>query len=257
MLASAPRSAAQPGRYANRHGKGAARRRFVAEARGPDRVWGAMEDEMHHFELELSHDGEKVVDVHGWAVRWPWGPCFDSPTALAALIGCPLSQQASMVGGFTVAREQCTHQFDLAVFVIAHAHRLTLGGAARREYLTVVPDWLLPPFGAYLWRDRLPLLSWLTDGATVLGPDPFRGVPLRSRFIEWCEASLDADLAEAAQMLRRGVWISPARRIDLEACDEATESSITPGVCYTTQPHRLTIAPRSRNSLRDYSNTLF
>jgi hypothetical protein len=246
----------RPGRYADRHGKGAARRRFAARSVADGVVHAEMEDEMHHFRIELTHDGEHVVDVIGTPVRWPWSTCFDSPEALVALRGCPLTVQASTIGSYTNVKEQCTHQFDVAAFAIAHAARVTHGGAAAREYLTVVPDWSRPPFAAYLWRDREPLLTWLTDGVQVLGPAPFSGVALRSRFLQWCETNLDPDLAEAAQILRRAVWISPARTHDLEACADARESNVNDGVCYTAQPHRIAIAIRSRGSLRDYSNTL-
>jgi hypothetical protein len=245
-----------PGSYAKRHGTGAARRRFYARTDAPSAVWAEMEDEMHHFQLVLRHDGARVIDVAGSPVRWPWSPCFDSAQALHALEGCELTTRATVVGRYANVREQCTHQFDLLVFAIAHAARAVRGGAGEREYLTVVPDWSRPPFSAYLWRDRELLLSWLVDGPTVLGPAPFTGVALRSRFLEWCEANLDADLGEAAQMLRRAVWISPARAHDLEGCDDASQSHITEGACYTAQPQRLAVAFRSRGSLRDYSNTL-
>jgi hypothetical protein len=246
----------RPGRYADRHGKGAARRRFAATSVADGVVRAEMEDEMHHFRIALTHDGEQVVDVTGTPVRWPWSTCFDSPDALAALRGCPLTVQASTIGSYTNVKEQCTHQFDLTALAIGHAWRVVRGGATTREYLTVVPDWSRPPFSAYLWRDREPLLAWLTDGAAVLGPRPFTGVALRSRFLQWCESNLDADLTEAAQILRRAVWISPARTHDLEACADAQESNVGAGVCYTAQPQRISVAIRSRGSLRDYSNTL-
>ena len=245
----------KPGMYADRHGTGAARRRFAARSVSDGVIEAEMEDEMHHFRIELIHDGERVLDVTGTPVRWPWSTCFDSPAALVALRGCPLTAQASSIGAYTNVKEQCTHQFDLTAFAIAQAWRVTHGAPPEREYLTVVPDWSSAPFGAYLWRDRQPLLTWLTDGVTVLGPAPFTGVALRKRFLDWCEANLDADLAEAAQMLRRAVWISPARTHDLEACADAQESNVGAGVCYTAQPQRIVIATRSRGSLRDYSNT--
>ena len=241
--------------HADRHGTGAARRRFVARSTSDGVIWAEMEDEMHHFRIELIHDGERVLDVTGTPVRWPWSTCFDSPAALTALRDCPLTVQGSSIGTYTNAKEQCTHQFDLTAFAIAHAWRVTRGAPSEREYITVVPDWAHPPFSAYVWRDRELVLTWLTDGATVLGPAPFDGVALRKRFLDWCEANLEPDLAEAAQMLRRAVWISPARSHDLEACADARESHITEGVCYTAQPQRLVIALRNRGSLRDYSNT--
>ena len=56
-------------------------------------------------------------------------------------------------------------------------------------------------------------------------------------------------------MLRRAVWLSPARKVDLEDMDDATESGLTPAICYTSQPERMPLAIRSRNSLRDFSTS--
>jgi hypothetical protein len=230
------------------------RRRHVLLARDASTVVAGMEDEMHRFELVLHHDGTRVTAVEGRAVRWPWSPCLESPVALEALRDMPLSTAPSAAGRWTDARQQCTHQFDLAALAVAHAARHAAGGAVRRTYDAVVPDWFEPPYSAVLWRDGSELLRWEVGDDTILGPAPFEGVPLRKRFIAWCEDRLDDDLAEAATVLRRAAWISPARRLDLEGCATASESSLQPGVCYTAQPQRLGIARRNRGSLRDYGN---
>jgi hypothetical protein len=241
--------------FANRHGTGALRRGHVLTAPDASTVVAAMEDEMHRFELVLRHDGRVVTAMEGVAVRWPWSPCVESPAALRAIEGMPLSTRPSAIGRFTDARQQCTHQFDLAGLAVAHAARVSRGGASIRRYDAVVPDWFEPPYTAVLHRDGAPQLAWTLAADAIASPAPFTGLGLRSRFIEWCEANLDDDLAEAAMLLRRAVWISPARRLDLEAFAMAGQSHLREGVCFTAQPQRLAIASRNRGSLRDYGTS--
>jgi hypothetical protein len=241
--------------FANRHGTGSFRRRHLLVATDDRTVAAGLEDEMHHFELTVRHDGSVVTEVGGTPVRWPWSPCYESPTALAALVGLPLDASPGDIAAWTDARQQCTHQFDLATLAVSHAARHVAGGAARRDYITEVPDWNDPPFTARLWRDGELLLDWTCDREAVLAPEQFRGAPLKQRFFAWCAEHLDNDTAEAAQMLRRAVWLSPARKVDLEDMDMASESGLSTAICYTAQPHRMPVAIRSRNSLRNFSTS--
>ncbi|HEV8296202.1 MAG TPA: hypothetical protein VGQ20_02865 [Acidimicrobiales bacterium] len=243
------------GAHARRHGDGALRRRHIVTVPDARTVVAGMEDEMHRFELVLRHDDQVVTAIEGTPVRWPWSPCLDSPAALHAVEGMPLTTAPAAIGRFTDARQQCTHQFDLAGLAVAHAARTARGGEPVRQYDAVVPDWVDPPYTASLQRDGVDVLSWTLGADAITAPEPFAGLPLRGRFIEWCEANLDDDLAEAAMLLRRAVWISPARRIDLEGCATANDSALREGVCFTAQPHRIAIAVRNRGSLRDYGHT--
>jgi hypothetical protein len=241
--------------YAHRHGTGSFRRRHLLVAVDDHTVAAGIEDEMHHFELRVHHDGAVVTDVTGTPIRWPWAPCYDSPTALRDLVGLPLAATPAEVARFTDVREQCTHQFDLAVLAAAHAARVAAGGERRRDYVTEVPDWHQVPVTARLWRDGELLLDWVCDYETVTEPEQFRGLPTRSGFFHWCAAHLETELTEAAQVLRRSVWMSPARHLDLEAFDDATQGHLKAGICFTGTPERLPVAFRNRGSMRDYSTS--
>ncbi|MCB0995257.1 MAG: hypothetical protein KDB21_09220, partial [Acidimicrobiales bacterium] len=201
------------------------------------------------YECVLHHRDGRVA---GWDVdplRTPWSPCAGSATQLDELIGTPLSTSTLASAAGLDVRQQCTHLFDLALLTISHAAR----GIAERHYDATVPDWTEPPFAATLDRDGRRMLRWeLGTTAEITAPPGFAGVSLRGGFLAWSEQRLHPDLAEAAQVLRRAVWLSPARLIDLEGCDDAIESSLTPGVCWTAQPERITLAPRVRHSLRDH-----
>jgi hypothetical protein len=237
-----------------RDGSGAFHRRHELVAVDDRTVIAGMEDDMHRFEMTLRHDGRAVTAVEGRAVRWPWTPCADSPSALDALVGMPLDPSPTAVGGWADSHSNCTHLFDLAGLAVAHAARHSAGGDERRSYLAVVPDWFQPPYDAWIVRDGVLVLRWTIDGTSIGAPEPFTGVALAGGFVAWCREHLDDDATEAAFLLRRAVWMSPARHIDLERFDTADQSHVKHGVCFTAQPERLSIARRNRNSLRDYGS---
>jgi len=35
-------------------------------------VVAEMEDDFHHFEVRLGHDGQRVTEIHSAAIRYPW-----------------------------------------------------------------------------------------------------------------------------------------------------------------------------------------
>ena len=41
-------------------------------------VWGGLEDDFHHFEVTLHHDGDHVTGLEMEALRWPWAPYPDA-----------------------------------------------------------------------------------------------------------------------------------------------------------------------------------
>lgn len=235
--------------YGDRHGTGAFVRkvRLSAQAtRAGGVVRGDLQDDMHHFVIEVHHDFERVTDVIGSPVRWPWTLCLESPAALRELVGAALGAPLPRLD----VRQQCTHQFDLAQWCIGHAIRNMRGGDDEVRYVARVPDWTLPPFDAVLERNGEVLLSWTIDGSAIIAPEFFAGVSL-SRFGAWAVANLEPDLVDGALMLRRAVWLSPARHSDLEACSDITDSGVKHAICYASQPQRVALARRNKGSLRN------
>ncbi|HEX7096538.1 MAG TPA: hypothetical protein VF183_11690 [Acidimicrobiales bacterium] len=239
-----------------RDGTGAFHRRHKLVAVDDTTVLAGVEDDMHHFELTLHHDGRRVTAIAGRAVRWPWSPCAEAPRALDALVGMPLDPFPAVNGGWADARSQCTHLFDLAAIAVAHAARHVSGGdGGCRSYLAVVPDWFEPPYDAWILRDGSEVLRWRVGPSSTIveGPAPFPGARLNRRFVEWCREHLDDhDVAEAALLLRRAAWMSPARHMALESIPTIAGTGLPTGVCYATQPERVELARRNRGSLRDY-----
>jgi hypothetical protein len=217
-------------------------------------VWGGLEDDFHHFEVTLHHDGERVVDVSLASLRWPWATCPGAGDNLVRLAGMDLSDRCTAVARVTDPRQQCTHQFDLAGLCVAHAAR----GTDRREYevaLDVEGDRLRPR----LWRDGVLTHEWTLSGPefgrVLVDPPPFTAAPWKGGFIRWADETLDPLDAEAAIVLRRACDIGMGRGMDLEEIDVALElAGIMTGVCWSMQPEQMPVAFRHRGSIRDFGD---
>ena len=99
------------------------------------------------------------------------------------------------------------------------------------------------------------MLEWTIENGTIVAPDSFAGVGLRSGFVRWCDEHLDDDTAEAAFVLRRAVSISPVANLRMDDYAVAGESGLSGGVCFTAQPGRIEGALRNVGSQRDYSDS--
>jgi hypothetical protein len=232
-------AAAEPGERAP-YGRGVFRRRIRLAARG-ERVRAELEDDFHRFAVELRHDGRRVVEARGEALRFPWTACAGATARIEALAGAPLVARAVDLAARTDATLHCTHLHDLAALALAHA----AAGRARREYAVAVPDRIGGATRPSLARDGEPLFVWEVAGDCIAGPAPFAGVPLRGRaFIDWIAAELDPDGAEAAWVLRRALFIALGRAGDLDAVPTAAAVTAMVGApCHSFQP---AIAPRAR-----------
>ncbi len=220
----------------------------------PTTVWGGLEDDFHHFEVTLRHDGAAVADVAMDARRWPWATCPDAGANLADLVGMALSDRCTAVAAVTDPRWQCTHQFDLAGLCVTHAAR----GSDTREYEVAldVEDELIRP---RLWIDGDLHHEWTLDslgqGRTLTDPSPFTDAPWKGGFIRWADATLSPSEAEAAIVLRRACDIGMGRGMDLEAIDCSLDlADIMTGVCYSMQPEIMPVAFRNRGSIRDFGD---
>ena len=86
--------------------------RLVATERGV--VEGGLEDDFHHFEVTLRHDGEHVIGVEARSRRWPWTTCPAAAEPLHEIEGMELSPRCLAVGDRADPHANCTHMFDLA-----------------------------------------------------------------------------------------------------------------------------------------------
>lgn len=253
-------SSPSPGELPQRseYGSGVYRRRILLEATG-DTVTGELEDDFHHFRATLRHDGGRVVETEGEALRMPWTTCAAAMLPLERLKGLPLSRSLLTTARHTDPRMQCTHAFDAASLAVAHAARMLEdpGASALRRYAVDVPDRRGGKTRASLRRDGELLLEWELDRVRIESPESFRGRSLSGGgFAAWAEQSLSPDGAEAAQVMRRACVISIGRIYAFDRIPHARLfAGASGGACHTFQSEVIPQASRMLGTTRDFSDT--
>lgn len=227
------------------------RRRIVVVAARVDagtRVRATVEDDFHHFRVEVHCSDARVEKVNGEALRNPYTLCPSATGELQHLVGMPLTGIANAVTRFTDPRTQCTHLLDLAgIATAAAAH-----GTVRRQYDIEVPE--RPEGGSTrprLWRDGALMLEWQVAGTVIEAPVRYAGVDLRHGMARWALSTLPVDEAEAALVLRRCTTISVGRVRNLDAQVHSRPS----GNCFAQQPARAENALRVVGSTREFSGS--
>ena len=215
----------------------------------PGMVEGEICDNMHHFRVWLHHDNKQVLKTRSQAIRYPWSACPQAGPELEQLVGMPLNESSVAVGRFTKATLQCTHMFDLAGLMVAHAahHREPL------EYHCRINEAGPGQQLATLARNGEPLLNWRIRQGVIEAEPPYQGVALEKQFIQWAEQNLGPEEADAALILRRALKVAPARFVDLSALGNAGKLSI-PAHCYSLQPQRADQALSMQGMTVDFSN---
>lgn len=209
-------------------------------------VRAVLEDDYHHFRVEVRYRGGHVTSVWGEAPRPPFVTCPDAAAALNELAGMALDRVSIAVTRYTDAAQQCTHMFDLAGLAIAVAAR----EIDYRHYEVDVPRHVEGRSHARLVRDDGFRLEWDVENSTILSPAPYKGVNMRNGMARWALTSLSEDEAEAALVLRRCALISIGRLKDI---DKETHAHLT-GHCYSQQPQRAPMAIRIVGSTWDFTH---
>jgi hypothetical protein len=230
------------------------RRRIRLVALDARTVVGGLEDDQHYFTVRLEHDGERVVAIGSESVRAPWSTCPAAGAQLQTLVGAPLSDRCIEVAGRTRSDQHCTHQLDIATLAVAHAARVSAGGAPRRQYDMVVPFGLLDGqrHTVSLARDGETLLEWEMEGGRIVAPPPY--TEATGGFARWADATFDADGAEAAVVLKRACSIGMSRGIDLDSYATLADMPGLRPLCWSMQPDRAPVAFRNRGLIRDYDS---
>jgi hypothetical protein len=203
-----------------------------------------VEDDFHHFRVAVRASDGHVTEIWSQALRNPNTLCPSAGIRLSELIGMPLNAASAAVSEVTDARQQCTHQIDLAgLAVAALAQR-----RPHRVYEGAVPDRIDGRTVATLRRDGLEILQWALDDQTIVSPGPYAGRILGSGFTGFARG-LPLEEAEAALVLRRIVFISGGRGVDFSA-----PGKVGPvGGCWAWQPERMAQAVRLPASKLDFT----
>nr|WP_245843002.1 hypothetical protein [Sphingomonas laterariae] len=224
-------------------GEAGLRRAVLIDPR-PGRVLAYLEDDFHHFEIALSHDGRAITGVEATTIRHPWTTCAGAgPKLIERLTGVALADVAS----FDSPYAQCTHLYDLALFAASKA-----GGDRPHLFRMFVEDWKNGLRRAVIDRDGVVLIDWRLDRETVLPPHDHAGRSLRE-LRHWA-AELPADEREAALLLRRAVFISVGRTFDPDLQEDVPNPP--PGACFAHQPENFDPAARFRGSRRDFTHAV-
>jgi hypothetical protein len=241
------------------YGAGCYRRAIRLEA-GEGEVRGELADDFHHFAVTLRHDGSKVTDVAGEGIRVPWTTCTGAVPVLSRLAGADLASPLTDILRYTPARAQCTHLHDLACLAVTQAARAVAGVGAARRYDVAVPDRVRGETRAELRLDGWAFLGWHVEEDRIAAANPreWEGVKLTGRaFQERLVAEADPDVAEAAFVLRRALFIATGRRHDFEAMTRASEfASVVGAACHTFDPARADEGRKIPGTVRDFTDGL-
>lgn len=238
---------------------GRARRMIDLKRWDTNTVVGWLEDDFHHFGVTIVHDGDIITEVSSTAVRYPWTSCGSAPNALQPLVGKTLSPRCSDIGGLLAMREQCTHIFDLAGLVMAHAVR----GISHRHYQTITESreilgWqnhkspIFGPTTICLYQDDEKVMQWHNEHGEIVDSDTDHRQSLGRGFRAWTE-SLDLEHGEYTTIMRRALLVSGGRSMVHDNYPSAAAME-QPELCYSFQASRRDSALRMHNTTKDYAD---
>lgn len=230
-------------------GSGLCRRRIRLRNMGTELTVGELEDDFHHFRVELYHDGDRIREVRATPLRGPWTTCMEVGEPLREIEGQPLSARSTTIGKYAAATSNCTHLFDLAGLAIAHATR----DIETRQYDLLITDTSDEVRELVAWRDGESVFRWTVGDQGIISPDGHADVPIFAKFIPWAEQNLSVDDAEAAIALRRMLHIAIGREVDIDEFANPNEHVDGPtGRCYSYTPEVAVRAIRHHDSSRDF-----
>ncbi len=217
------------------------RRRVVLHP-GEGWIAGAIEDDMHHFRLRFEHAQGVILAAQGSAVRHPWTGCGGAPGHIVErLTGEALADVA-----LRDPMEHCTHMFDLAVLMAAHAH-----DTAPSQYDMRVADRVEGRTTATLDFNGKERMRLQLEGTVIATPEPFVGLDLR-RVSQW-KHEFDAETAELAVIMRRAVYVSSARGYKMRVGVKGPQSPLAKHApCYNYRSP-VVETTRSLYEVRDFS----
>jgi hypothetical protein len=232
------------------YGTGTFRRRIVVES-SPGIAVAELEDDYHHFGVEIRFDDGQVTSIEGVSERYPWTTCPSASNALAVFVGARLEHSLPAIAARCDADRQCTHQLDLACLAIASA---SLGIASRR-YDATIPEPRDGVSRVELAVDDEPRIAWTLHGMTISDPEPFSGQRLGSGFAAWVEREFSAERALEIHLLRRATFIGFGRQYDFDAMPNPIEfAAATRTRCYSFHPEQVERAERMVGSSHDYDD---
>ncbi|HET6538811.1 MAG TPA: DUF2889 domain-containing protein [Sphingopyxis sp.] len=203
-----------------------------------DHVQAWLEDDFHHFGVDLFHRQGKVVDVAVDVRRLPWTTCPAAGAVLKALIGQALDPRAYQLSTRIRINDHCTHMFELAALLMAHALR----GSSRiyqiqvyERSLTAFSTAADPRLIVRLVAEGQIAAEWELHGEIIIRPKGLTGQHIIKEFRLLLDR-LDPQVAEQAWIMRRAAWLALGDK-KFVAMPTAAGHDLE-GVCYTYQSPR-------------------
>lgn len=233
------------------YGEGLCRRRIRLENISDSVSIGELEDDFHHFRVEIHHKGNRVNHIQGTTFRAPWSTCSEVNKPLQEIIGLQLSKDSTSIGAYGSPTENCTHLFDLTGLLVSHI----LGEERNKQYDLAITDPVNGFQKLFLWKDGIAVFKWEVQDSVIIAPKTLEGVSLQGKFISWAKDNFDEAIVEGAIALRRMIHISMGRGTNLDQVELGTEHVDGPkGRCYTYSENVLFRAKREKKSVRDFSS---
>lgn len=216
-------------------------RRIILQP-GPGWIGGALEDDIHRFHMRFDHSEGRITRAYAQALRHPWSACPGAAPHIASeLTGALLSDVAARDPAL-----HCTHLYDLAVVLAAHAD-----DTAPTQFDLRVGDRADERTTATMSEIGAEVMRWQLEGTAITGGD-HAGQDLR-KLSSW-KQSLPPREAERATMLRRAVFISGARQFTaLPGLTAADEGLMRPGACFNFQLPQAAASTRCPDWRTDFS----
>jgi Protein of unknown function (DUF2889) len=217
-------------------------RRIILQP-GSGWIGGALEDDMHRFHMRFDHADGRIVRAHAQALRHPWSACPGAAPHIAdELTGELLADVARRDPAL-----HCTHLYDLAVVLAAHAR-----DTVPTRFDMRVADRVGERTTATLHENGKEMLRWQLVGTAIEGSSPDAGRDLR-KLSQWKQDLSPRD-AERATMLRRAVFISGGRQFvapaEMRAADQGPARL---GVCFNYQLPQASESTRTPDWRKDFS----
>jgi len=210
-----------------------------------------LEDDFHHFRVQVRVKSGLINSVEGFAIRFPYITCPGAERGLEELIGKSAEAFSAAVFRQADTRFNCTHLLDLAGLTIANI----VNEIENRRYDIYISDRdtgeKTGSYNAKLKRNGTRVLEWQATNETVNFPKPMTGIHLRKGFAKWALQNLDTEMTEAALVLRRCSMISMGRAKNLAAQRNAPDW----GFCYSQQKERAYEALRIKGAIKDFNDT--
>lgn len=230
------------------------RRAVEVRLERPGLAVAEVEDDHHHFQVEVEAEDGRISGVQARAIRRPWSLCALAAGELGKLVGAEISADPTAMTAVANSRHQCTHMFDLAGEAQA---ALARGGPALRRY-----DMQIQRLEDNLWRAELRRedgfrLDWLATLEALTAPGELAGRSVKGPFTAWAREYFSEDVFPAAVALRRALFVGKFRHDhDLDARKSAGDMSRNMGGCFVLQPERAHTALRMKGSTRSFPSGL-